>query len=429
MTHIFISYKHDDVSNFFFDALQLRLERANYEWWKDDKLVAGTNWEVVIDEAIEKALAVLVIMTPEAQASQYVTYEWSYALGVGVPVIAIILKPVDKLHPKLAGLQYLDFTNEKQLPWDKLLQALEHASLTSEGAREIETRQLPDEQVMPRIQYGDNLYHNRDFANALETYSGALRVASESLLDDIHYRMALVYTARASRQRDNAKKRDDLVRAEPHLLKALELNEDYVEARAALGYLYRLMRDVVEDDIERTEYLNQAEVCFKKALTQRPDMTDENGESWWNTLGGVYKRRGQIDDAIGAYERAATEVKNNSSYPYSNLGTLYLEKANSAKVVENYRFVERYAPRALEKNPSDFWSRGDLLVAKLALGKTGDIDNIFNEYLLDAKDAPYAFRTLLETLEKLREVVGEAKREAIQTFINRLKEHLHENGE
>lgn len=424
MSHIFISYKHGDISKMFFELLQVRLENAGYEWWKDDKLIGGVNWEEAIDNAVEKAMAVLVIMTPAAQASEYCTYEWSYAMGVRVPVIAILVKPVEKMHPKLRKLQYLDFTNEDNFPWDKLLQALEHANSTREGTQEVTVGPLPDEQVMPRIQYGDTHYKNGDYNNALETFMGALRVASDALLDDIHYRTALAYTARATHQRETARKRDDLVRAIPHLEKALELNGDYAEARAALGYVYRLMRDVSESDKERTESLEKAVKYFKDALDQRPDMVDEVGESWWNTLGGVYKRLGQTKEAIEAYERAAREVKNNSSYPYSNLGTLYMQEGNAAKLIESYRFVERYAPMSLQKNPSDFWARGDLLVAKLALGKTTDIENIFNEYVLDAKDAPYALKTLLETLDNLEKIVEKDKRAAIETYIKELQSHL-----
>ncbi|MCB9454056.1 MAG: TIR domain-containing protein [Anaerolineaceae bacterium] len=405
----------------FFELLQVKLETNGYTWWKDDNnLIGGVDWGEAIDDAIEAATAVLLVMTPAAQESQYCTYEWSYALGVRVPVIAMMVKPVENLHPKLRKLQYLDFTNEDSFPWDKLLQALEHANSAREGTQEVAVGPMPDEQVMPRIQYGENHYRNGDYNNALETFMGALRVASDALLDDIHYRTALAYTARATHQRDATKKRDDLVRAVPHLEKAIELNENYAEARAQMGYVYRLMRDVAESDKERTECLEKAATYFKEALDQRPDMVDEVGESWWNTLGGVYKRLGKTEKAIEAYERAAREVKNNSSYPYSNLGTLYMQEGNADKLIQSYRFVERYAPMSLQKNPSDYWARGDLLVAKLALGKTPDIESIFNEYVLDAKDAPYALKTLLETLESLVKIVGKDKSEAIQTYITRL---------
>jgi len=81
----------------------------------------------VIDLAIKNAFALVVIMTPEAKASEYVTYEWAFAWGVGIRVIPIMLRST-QLHPRLDALQYLDFTNVKSRPWDKLIEEVKAAS-------------------------------------------------------------------------------------------------------------------------------------------------------------------------------------------------------------------------------------------------------------------------------------------------------------
>jgi HEAT repeat protein len=65
-------------------------------------------------------------MTPDARASEYVTYEWSFALGAGVRVIPILLKHTE-LHPKLNSLHYRDFTNSRALPWSDLIRDLQNA--------------------------------------------------------------------------------------------------------------------------------------------------------------------------------------------------------------------------------------------------------------------------------------------------------------
>lgn len=66
-------------------------------------------------------------MSPEARASEYVTYEWAYALGAGISVIPILYKQTE-LHPRLAALQYLDFTSFNHRPWDELIRAVTRAS-------------------------------------------------------------------------------------------------------------------------------------------------------------------------------------------------------------------------------------------------------------------------------------------------------------
>src|SRR5712692_3900742 len=125
MSHIFISYNHE--YNDFAENLIYKLHDAGLTTWRDvDKLRAGEIWRVEIDQAIKDAFAMIVIMTPEAKNSEYITYEWAFALGVGLKVIPVILRETS-LHPRLEALQHLDFTNSTVRPWDKLINAVKRA--------------------------------------------------------------------------------------------------------------------------------------------------------------------------------------------------------------------------------------------------------------------------------------------------------------
>jgi CheY-like chemotaxis protein len=128
--HVFISYKHEDVD--FAENLISRIKEAGFTAWQDsDKLHPGEDWRAGIDQAIKSAFALIVIMTPEAKASEYVTYEWSFAWGAGVKVIPVLLKRTSTpLHPRLEALQYLDFTYPPTRPWGRLIDALRDASST-----------------------------------------------------------------------------------------------------------------------------------------------------------------------------------------------------------------------------------------------------------------------------------------------------------
>jgi hypothetical protein len=120
--HIFISHAKEDGD--FAELLKLKLERENHDAWVDsDRLDPGLDWRLEIDQAVRDAVAVLAIMSPEARASEYVTYEWAFAWGCGTKVIPIMLKQTT-LHPRLATLQYLDFTNRIARPWDRLFAVL-----------------------------------------------------------------------------------------------------------------------------------------------------------------------------------------------------------------------------------------------------------------------------------------------------------------
>jgi TIR domain/HEAT repeats len=104
-----------------------RLEKEGFTTWGDFKIGVGEEWRNAIDLAIKNAFALIVVMTPEAKASEYVTYEWAFAWGIGIRVIPIMLRPT-QLHPRLEALQYLDFTNMKSRPWDRLMEEVRDAS-------------------------------------------------------------------------------------------------------------------------------------------------------------------------------------------------------------------------------------------------------------------------------------------------------------
>ena len=104
-----------------------RIRDAGFTSWIDlAGIQAGQNWRAEIDQAIRESLALIAILTPAAHASNYVTYEWAFALGAGIPVIPLLLQATE-IHPRLAELQHLDFTQRATRPWPSLLEALQQA--------------------------------------------------------------------------------------------------------------------------------------------------------------------------------------------------------------------------------------------------------------------------------------------------------------
>jgi HEAT repeat protein len=131
MPHVFISYKHEDLD--FAENVQSRLERAGIKTWMDHRIHTGDEWRNQIDQAIKEAFAMIVIMTPEAKASEYITYEWSFAVGAGVRMIPIKYKATP-LHPRLGAFQYLDFTNSVR-PWERLIAEIQEAQEAAKSLR------------------------------------------------------------------------------------------------------------------------------------------------------------------------------------------------------------------------------------------------------------------------------------------------------
>lgn len=127
MNHIFVSYAHSD--NDFMELMRIKLNEAEIQTWIDySNIKAGTDWRVSIDNAIKNSFAVVLVMSPDSLASHYVTYEWSFAHGLGKPIIPLMYRET-ALHAKLTTLQYLDFTHRTLRPWDELIQRVKSLSL------------------------------------------------------------------------------------------------------------------------------------------------------------------------------------------------------------------------------------------------------------------------------------------------------------
>ena len=130
---LFVSHSKTDGD--FAELLKLKLERQGYSAWIDvDRLGPGVDWRQEIDDAIKKSMALIAIMSPEARESEYVTYEWAFAWGTGVKIIPIMLRQTT-MHPRLATLQFLDFTNRIARPWSNLFNAL---GISSDESHNIE---------------------------------------------------------------------------------------------------------------------------------------------------------------------------------------------------------------------------------------------------------------------------------------------------
>jgi hypothetical protein len=121
MRFVFISYHRESLN--LANTIKERIESVGINVWMDVKLQAGENWRAEIEQAITRSICVIVIMSPKARLSEFVTYEWAYALGSGLTVIPI-LSEATQLHPRLELLQYLDFSDPERGPWEQLIKVV-----------------------------------------------------------------------------------------------------------------------------------------------------------------------------------------------------------------------------------------------------------------------------------------------------------------
>lgn len=247
----------------------------------------------------------------------------------------------------------------------------------------------------------------RNMETAVNTLREALEI--EPANHATNYLLGYLYIAR--------KQFDDAIGC---LNAALAEEPNFTPAIAALGLALRRKGDSVPEHRfeERTRLWSDAERQLLRALELDPSLTDEEGESYFGSLGGLYRRQERFSDALWAYERAKG-VTPSSSYPLINLAALNTRLGNPAEATRYFEAVLHHAELQLDDDPRDVWTRMDYAQALLMLGKPQlahtELEKALNEHpgrnvletvrdgLQFLHDSPgddiYGLARLLETIE------------------------------
>jgi Flp pilus assembly protein TadD len=300
--------------------------------------------------------------------------------------------------------------SRKEVELDMLNQQLRmQTDSATRAAAEATSRATLALSLMP---LGERQYRAQDFEGAIQTYKRALDLDDHNPVT--HLRIGYVYT--------QAGKLDE---ARYHLNRAMEIEPHFPNAMAALGFVHRRIGEKMPNGLDKDAVLNEGEGHMIQALKISPMLVDDDGESWWGALGGLYRRRGQVDQAIYAYERAA-EITPHSSYPFSNLALLYMEKNDREKMLATFKRVERLAFGETQAEVDNYWAYADLLASQLALGKTDDAEHALRSVIdIAPESSPYVLTMLIDTLTRLTKALGgEEAAPHIAPFIDRLCEEV-----
>ncbi len=114
MQKVFISYSRKNGD--FAEVVSARIGKAGFSSWMDlEGLRAGEDWREEIDQAIRDSLALILIVTPAAMESSYVSYEWAFAIGAGLTVIPLLLEPTE-IHARRRPLDTVRATLHRGRP-------------------------------------------------------------------------------------------------------------------------------------------------------------------------------------------------------------------------------------------------------------------------------------------------------------------------
>jgi formylglycine-generating enzyme required for sulfatase activity len=133
---VFLSYTRKDAEAM--RRVQEGLRAAGLSVWTDEGLEAGTkSWRAAIEEAVKQAPVMVVLLSPDAKASQWVENETGYAQTLKKPVLPILIAgDTDISIPiSLINVQWVDGRKDLQRAVERdLLPVLHHRLHRAEPA-------------------------------------------------------------------------------------------------------------------------------------------------------------------------------------------------------------------------------------------------------------------------------------------------------
>jgi hypothetical protein len=108
--HVFISYSHGQ-DRLYVQRLAAQLLVDGVPAWFDQEIVTGDRWERIIRDQIDTCAAFLVVMTPEAEASDWVAREIARADMQAKPMFPLLLR--GEVFFRFSNIQYEDVAGER----------------------------------------------------------------------------------------------------------------------------------------------------------------------------------------------------------------------------------------------------------------------------------------------------------------------------
>ncbi len=323
MAHIFISYCRSDSN--FAQLLENMLKDAGFLTWRDQDVGAGDSWRDEIDFSLQASDTAILVMSPASKASAYVNYEWAFAIGAGIRVIPLLLGlRREELHTRLSGLQWLDFSDPIDRPWNKLFARLKVDSSPGRQPTAGNPKQAPS--VVEQAARGLESLVSAERILAIETLAQMNDPASlEILAGAVRHPVRDVRVKAASAL---AQRKDP--RAVPALLEAAcnaETPWDFVKEIVGIG----------ENAVPELIYaLKHADARFRRfsawalgsigndsAISALSDaLQDENEEvrAWVVTALGDFKGRAPVGLVLGRLSDDSSEVRREAVETLAKIG-------------------------------------------------------------------------------------------------------------
>jgi KaiC/GvpD/RAD55 family RecA-like ATPase len=137
MTHVFLSYSHNDRE--YVKRLKQSLQNEGFEIWNDQDIEAGSRWFKEITSAIKRSSAVIVVMTTLGEESEWVEKEILYAIDCKKQIFPLLLE--GQVFALLINQQFEDVRGKK-LPAEGFYNQLAKSTPRKKTQQSFNERQL-----------------------------------------------------------------------------------------------------------------------------------------------------------------------------------------------------------------------------------------------------------------------------------------------
>jgi hypothetical protein len=143
MTHIFISYSHQDRE--YAHRVAAALEDEGFTPWIDDRIDYGGQWPVIIQERLDNCAAFVLIMTPRSYVSSWVQNELARAQTKEKPIFPLLLE--GDVWLSVQTTQYVDVRDGELPPsrfFSRMMNYAPHALMSGAPEMDADSQEAED---------------------------------------------------------------------------------------------------------------------------------------------------------------------------------------------------------------------------------------------------------------------------------------------
>jgi Tfp pilus assembly protein PilF len=365
--NLFVSYAHEDeglCKRLLTHLSQLR--RNGVDGWYDRRISAGSDWAGQIDEHLEAAEIILLLVSADFLASEYCyDKEMTRALDRDkrgeARVVPVILRPCDWQSSPLNGLQVLPKDGQPVVDW----QTEDHGFLNVvEGLRRVVDEIAPKVQPAPAAVGSKPAFKSLPPSRTWRSVVAAalvvlLAAAALSVSVSRKYRKYLTEGdanlnvgryAQARQPLEQAHKWNPFSTRASRGLEIIKLADPHLNLVAFQQKLDELLRaaprdarlKVLEGDFKLAQ--NQPDEAGK--LYQQAITLDNSYAEGYFRLGELADLRGDASQAIPMFQRAVDLSPGSPNYR-DGLADAYFRQREYDKAIEEYKPIDRFPSAAL----------------------------------------------------------------------------------